>query len=159
MMWSLVVHCWFKTINHDLTRRNDGISIYHQLKYPIFGSTNGDISYIFISWDAPTDTNKYQQKFSFWMCWFTAIFHSISSENPSKVFFFHEVSWLSPCYSSWSLIFDYVFIICDLFIFDDICLVFLYYVIPKKRLPFQWIGWWENLQETFVFTMKYRAFL
>jgi hypothetical protein len=26
-----------------------------------FGSTNGDISYIFISWDAPTDTNRYQQ--------------------------------------------------------------------------------------------------
>ena len=23
----------------------------------------------------------------------------------------------------------------------------------------QWIGWWENLQETMVFTMKYRAFL
>ena len=23
----------------------------------------------------------------------------------------------------------------------------------------QWIGWWENLQETMVFTMKYRTFL
>ena len=32
--------------------------------------------------------------------------------------------------------------------------------ITRAKIVYsQWIGWWENLEETMVFTMKYRAFL
>ena len=126
----------------------------HQLKYPIWIHKNGTFhifSYHGMHQQIPTDTNRYQQNFSFWMCWFTAIFHSISSEIPSIVLpyvpripsqnlSFHEVSWLSPCYSS-SRIFDYVFIIRYLFIFDYICLVSLYYVNYSQSLPIYYVNY------------------